>query len=180
MLPVHLSLDLGYSDATSVWGWQVSPGGEIRAIYFREWQNTALPQIVREIRADGSTWNFGTWIIPHDAKVHELGSGRTRKGILEELGCDTQVAPNQRVRDGIEAFRSLIPRIYFDTSTAPGFELIKQYRADYNEKSQAFGLNPRHDFTSHAADSCRYFAVTWQALDHFSLTPIKYNATGTI
>ena len=161
MLPVYLSLDLGFSDATSVWAWQVSPGGEVRAIYWEEWQNTALPVIAKELQAH--EWNIAVWILPHDAKVHELGSGRTREGILRELGCNVRIAPNQRVRDGIEAVRTLLPKMRFDReSCGDGVEYLKQYRAEFNETRQVFGLQPVHDFTSHAADSVRYFAVTYR------------------
>lgn len=159
-LPVYISMDLGYSDATSCWAWQFSPGGQVRALWFREWQNTALPQIVSEIRSEGSRWNIAGWIMPHDAKVHELGSGRTRAGIMQELGCELLMAPNQRVRDGIEAVRALIPRLWIDRSCADGLELIKQYRSAYDEKRQVFNLAPLHDFTSHAADSIRYMATS--------------------
>ena len=159
-LPVTISMDLGFSDATSVWAWQFPPGGAIHAIWWREWQNTALPEIVRQIRAEA--WDITTWILPHDGKVSELGSGRTRKGIMQELGCNVRIAPNQRVRDGIEAVRTLLPKMYFDREQCgDGVEYLKAYRSEYSEQRQVFGLQPLHDFTSHAADSVRYMAVTW-------------------
>jgi hypothetical protein len=165
MAPVLLSWDLGYSDATSVWAWQIV-GREVRAIWWREWQNVALPRIWAEIQAEAQRrgWNLARNILPHDADHHDSTNGRTRRGILEELGARCVVAPNIPVRDGIEAVRTLIPQVWWDRDgCGDGLEYLRQYRAEYQEQRQTYALQPRHDFTSHAADSVRYFAVTWHA-----------------
>ena len=36
---------------------------------------------------------------------------------------------------------------------------IRQYRQEWDEKKKIFRDQPRHDFTSHAADAFRYLAV---------------------
>ena len=40
-----------------------------------------------------------------------------------------------------------------------GIEALKNYRKDWNEKAQVFRDRPMHDWSSHAADAFRYFAV---------------------
>jgi hypothetical protein len=161
--PVILSMDLGYSDATSVWAWQLV-GRELRALWWEEWQNVALPRVWSDIRAQHPTWNIGAVILPHDAEHHDLSNGRTRAGILAELGAKVVQAPNLPIRDGIEAVRTVLPQVYWDQEgCGEGLEYLRQYRAEYVENRQVYQLKPRHDFTSHAADSVRYFAVTWHA-----------------
>lgn len=165
MAPVILSWDLGFSDATSVWAWQ-QVGRELRAIWWGEWQNLALPRIYQELMglAQQRGWNVARHILPHDANHHDSTNGRTRLGILQELGARCEIAPSIPVRDGIEAVRTLIPQVWWDREgCGDGLEYLRQYRADYNEQRQVYGLQPRHDFTSHAADAVRYFAVTWRA-----------------
>ena len=41
-----------------------------------------------------------------------------------------------------------------------GIDALKLYRADYDTALQALRPQPVHDWTSHAADSFRYLAMT--------------------
>jgi hypothetical protein len=43
---------------------------------------------------------------------------------------------------------------------ARGLDALKLYRADYDDKLQTLRPHPVHDWTSHAADSFRYLAMT--------------------
>jgi phage terminase large subunit len=43
-----------------------------------------------------------------------------------------------------------------------GLEALRQYRADFDERTKAFKDKPRHDWTSHAADAFRYLAMAWR------------------
>ena len=43
---------------------------------------------------------------------------------------------------------------------ARGIDALKLYRADYDPALQALRPQPVHDWTSHAADSFRYLAMT--------------------
>jgi hypothetical protein len=54
-----------------------------------------------------------------------------------------------------------LPRIWFDAGKcARGIDALKIYRAEYDDKLQALRPRPVHDWTSHAADSFRYLALT--------------------
>ena len=82
--------------------------------------------------------------------------------MLESLGLkNITVAPMHRVEDGINAVRTIIPRCWFDQSKcARGIDALKLYRAEYDDKLQTLKPRPVHDWTSHAADSFRYLAMT--------------------
>jgi phage terminase large subunit len=160
MLPVITSWDLGVADSTVIWYWQVLSSGEIRAINCQQFEGMGLPDIVQQM----PRYNYSQHILPHDVRVRELGSGKSRLEVLSALGLDVTVAPNQPISDGINAFRGLIARIWFDVDKCgTGVEALRQYRTEFDPKLNAFKKTPRHDWSSHFADAARYFAITpWQ------------------
>jgi phage terminase large subunit len=81
--PVHTAWDLGVGDSTAIWFWQAI-GQEIRIVDFYESHGQALQHYVAELSARGYT--YGSDFVPHDAKVKELGTGRTRIETLISLG----------------------------------------------------------------------------------------------
>ena len=78
-------------------------------------------------------------------------------GALDVLGMIPAVG---NVADGINAARLLMPKCYFDRDKChTGLEMMKQYRQEWDEKKKRFRDQPRHDYTSHAADAFRYLAI---------------------
>ena len=103
--------------------------------------------------------------VPHDAKMRDLGTGRTRLETLLSLGRDPWVVPDHTLMDGINSARLLLPRCYFDRrKCADGIEALRQYRADFDEKAKTFKDKPRHDWTSHSADAFRYMAMAYKEI----------------
>ena len=115
------------------------------------------------IRAKG--YDMGTDWLPHDAKVRELGTGRTRVETLLALKRNPQIVPRHELMDGVNAARLTIPRAWFDAERCKdGIEALRQYRADYDEKERVFKNTPKHDWTSHAADAFRYAAMAYREI----------------
>lgn len=161
-LPVHTSWDLGIGDATAIWFWQIS-GSQIRIIDHYENTGQAIPHYVKEIEA--RDYEAGTDWVPHDAKVRELGTGRTRVETLIGLGRQPAVVPDHKTMDGINAARLLMPRCWFDKAKcASGMEALRQYRSAFDEKLKTFKDEPRHDWTSHTADAFRYMAMAYREI----------------
>lgn len=157
-LPVHTSWDLGMADLTVIVFWQQTPGGELRIINCLSYANTGLPEIKKQL--DQLPYTYGSHYGPHDIKVREIGSGRSRLETARDLGIEFTVAPNKSVRDGIEAVRGLLPKCWFDREKC--FDLVeglKTYRTEYDELRQVFHLTPLHSWESHYADAVRMFAV---------------------
>lgn len=156
---VWTSWDLGIRDATAIWFAQVV-GREIRIIDYYEASGVDLGHYVREINA--RPYVYAGHIVPHDAQAKELGTGKSRLEVMESLGLQhITLAPLHRVEDDINAVRMLLPRCWFDDKKcARGVDALKLYRADYDDKLQALRPQPVHDWTSHAADSFRYLAMT--------------------
>jgi hypothetical protein len=156
---VWTSWDLGMRDATAIWFAQVV-GREIRIIDYYEASGVDLGHYVREIQS--KPYVYAGHIVPHDAQARELGTGKSRLEVLANLGLKhITLAPLHRIEDGINAVRMLLPRCWFDQAKcARGLDALKLYRADYDDKLQALRPHPVHDWTSHAADSFRYLAMT--------------------
>ena len=157
--PVWTSWDLGIRDATAIWFAQVI-GREIRIIDYYEASGVDLGHYVREINA--RPYAYAGHIVPHDAQAKELGTGKSRLEVMESLGLrPITLAPLHRVEDGINAVRMFIPKCWFDAKKcARAIDALKLYRAEYDDKLQALRPQPVHDWTSHAADSFRYLALT--------------------
>ena len=120
-IPVVTAWDLGMNDSTSIVFAQFV-GTEIRIIDFYENSQMPLDHYVQVMRDWGHQkgYIYGTTILPHDAKVRELGTGKSRIEILNGLGIqDVSVAPQLRVDDGIASVRMAFNRS--DTITQSGW-----------------------------------------------------------
>jgi len=157
-LKVITSWDLGIDDATVVIFYQIA-GREIRVINCKAFQGAGLPQIIKEIEDLG--YSYAQHIAPHDIRVRELGTGKSRFDIAQSLGVYFDIAPNLSIADGIQATRSMLPKMVFDESNCSVLiEAIRQYRTEYNEKTRVYKSTPLHDWTSDYCDSLRYAAIT--------------------
>lgn len=157
-VPVHTSWDLGMSDSTSIWFIQSMPGGSFAVIDYYEASGEGLDHYAKVLDEKG--YKFGKHIAPHDIRVRELGTGKTRLETSRSLGIRFDIAPNIPVQDGINAIRSILPRCWFDEDKcAAGIESLRHYRREFNDIMNNFKDHPLHDWTSHAVDAFRYFAV---------------------
>jgi phage terminase large subunit len=169
VLPVNTVWDLGKGvDSTSIFFWQVAPNG-IRVIDFYENQGHDLDHYSAELklRAQAGGYRFGTHYLPHDVRAVILGMKRTRLEQLIELlkGDKFHVVINHEVADGINAARMTLKRTWFDGDKCKfALEALRQYRTEYDEKAKVFKKSPKHDWSSHCADSFRYLAMAWKEL----------------
>jgi phage terminase large subunit len=161
-LPVHTSWDLGIGDSTAIWFWQVS-GSEVRVIDHYENHGQALSHYASVLAS--KPYRYGDDWVPHDARVKELGTGRTRLETLISLGRSPKVVPAHKIMDGINAVRLTLPRMYFDKyHCADGLEALRQYQAEFDEKARTFKDSPKHDWTSHTSDAMRYLAIAYREI----------------
>lgn len=162
-LPVHTVWDLGKGANMAIWLWQIS-GGEIRVVdHIEGSHDQTIPDLVKVLNRIECKWG-DDWV-PHDAKVKELGTGRTRVETLKSLGRKPRLVPDHHVMDGINAARLTFARCWFDEERcSEGLEALRQYKADYDEKLRTFKNEPRHDWASHSADAFRYLAMAYREI----------------
>jgi hypothetical protein len=172
-LPVHTAWDLGVGDATAIWFYQLA-GREIRLIDYYENAGCGLDHYARELQQRG--YVYGEHILPHDARVQELGSGKTRVETLTALGFRPRVLDGHKREDGIGAVRLLLARCWFDAETcARGLETLRHYRCEWDPRLQAFRSQPRHDWASHGADAFRYLAMGLREEAGNAMPKLKYD-----
>lgn len=149
--------DLGVGDATSIIFTQ-SVGRELRLIDHYEASGEGLPHYASVLERKG--YLYGTHNAPHDIKVRELGSGRSRLETAASLGIRFAVVPNIGLEDGINAARLTFNRMWFDEKKCANLiESLTRYRWDQNEKTGQLKPRPVHDEHSHSADAFRYMSV---------------------
>lgn len=155
--PVYTAWDLGFADATSVWFVQ-EIGTQIRLIDYEEFTLTNLVDVCRAVKS--KPYEYNGHIGPHDLRVHELGSGRTREDIARDAGIEFTLAPKWSVEDGIECLRLLLGFCWISSQNAQhGAECLINYQFERDEERRAFRTKPLHDWTSHAVDALRMYAV---------------------
>jgi len=156
-LEVNTAWDLGMGDNTSIIFYQQFHT-EIRIIDYYENQGEGIPHYINYLRE--KDYLYGYHIAPHDIKVREMGTGKSRWEVARDLGLTFRICPNVQIDDGIEAARTVIPRCYFDEKRCSLLiEALRQYRKDYDEKNKVYKTRPLHDWSSHAADAFRYLAL---------------------
>jgi hypothetical protein len=165
--------DLGMGDSTCLWVAQLA-GKEVRLIDCIENHGVGLDWYVSWLREN--KYEGFAQILPHDVEVRELGTGKSRKEVLNEAGLEITVAPRLSVADGIQAVRRLLPRCWFDHKTKPGLDAIRNYRREYNEKQQVFYDKPLHDWSSHYSDAFRYLAIGLDESDSSWSSDLPINA----
>jgi len=110
--PVVTSWDLGVGDSTAIWFAQYV-GAEIHVIDYYEASGVGLDHYARILQEKG--YIYEQHILPHDVRVRELGSGKSRLEVLDGLGIrNVEIAPMLMIDDGIQAVRSLLDRCWFD------------------------------------------------------------------
>jgi hypothetical protein len=161
---VDRSWDLGMRDDTCVWFFQVvgtqvylydcisTSGASL------EWWRDKIASIHEE-----RGWLHGTDYVPHDAKVRELSTGRTRVETMKALGLSPMLAPDATLQDGINAARRTLPFCVFHPRCEDkGIPALEQYQREWDDEKKCFRASPLHDWCSDRVDSFRYLSLSWK------------------
>ena len=157
LLPVNTAWDLGWDDATAIWFFQ-QVGRSVRVIDYYEANGADLSHYADVLAERG--YRYGYHLLPHDVEVHELGTGKSRRSVLRQLGIRVSTTPKHKVEEGIAAARAVLGRCSFDAERcADGLDRLALYRRKWDEKNQVFSMAPVHDWASHGADAFRELAM---------------------
>jgi len=165
--PVHRAWDLGVRDDTSIWWWQVQ-GAQLIILDHYASSGAGVDHFAGEIekRRDIHGWKDGTDWVPHDAKVKEFGTGKTRVESMQALGLHPMLVPWATFADGIEAARRTLPLCVFHPRTEEtGIAALEQYRREWDDEKKAFRATDVHDWTAHPAAAFRYLSLAWRQAD---------------
>jgi hypothetical protein len=175
-IKVNTYWDLGMADKTAIWFVQ-QKGSAFHIIDYYENSGESLEYYTTVL--DEKKYIYDTHYLPHDANVRELGTGVSRVETAQSLGMRTSIVPKLSVEDGINAVRMVLSRCWFDfDKTKHGLDALRQYRWAVSERGELKNKTV-HDWTSHAADAFRYFAVGNNQSSEWT-TKLKYNNAGII
>ena len=167
--PVVTGWDLGMSDSTSIWFAQ-RVGSEVRLIDYYESSGQGLEHYAKVIR--DKPYVYEEHLVPHDAQVRELGTGKSRMETAMSLGLRMRVVPKLSLEDGIQATRLLLRNVWLDESNcARGFQALREYVKAPIENERGpdgevlYRDRPKHNWASHAADALRTLAVGMRRTD---------------
>lgn len=166
LFPCHTSWDLGYSDDTAIFWFQVVHG-EIRVLDYHSSNGENIEYYTNLIKSKEREYGYkyGTHWLPHDARAKTLSSGG--KSVIEQIATkipieSLKIVLNLSLQDGIQASRMALQRAWFDTKCQEGIECLRQYQREYDEDKKVFRDKPRHDWTSHGADAWRYLSIAYR------------------
>ena len=157
-LPTYLAMDLGFNDAMAIW-WFQPHGPKIRLIDYYENSGEPLTHYIKIMKE--KPYLMEKYFVPHDANVHDLGTGLTRVQVARTHNIEFTVLPRLGLQEGIDAVRSMLNRCWFDeVKCEKGIRALDNYRKEWNESLGTWRDHPRHDHFSNGSDGFRYLALS--------------------
>jgi hypothetical protein len=147
MWPVGTIWDIGTSDHTAIWFYQVPEPSRVVFIDYYEDRLKDAPfyaQVLRERKPYtyarmGLPWDARFGAAPYFSSVHFKG---------------VEIARMAKVQDSIDVTRTWFSRLYFDeVACAQGLDRLEKFRRKWDEEKQVFLKEPVHDVNSHGASA---------------------------
>ena len=173
-VPVHTVWDIGVGDSNAIWFWQIH-GQKIGLVHYYENSGEGVPHYAKKLQEilvqknaevgslDAKAWVYGSHWFPHDAKVREWGTGRTRLEQIIAAKLKPRLVPEHYVDDGVNAAREVFKHCWFDEASCfDGLRALRSYRKEWDEERSVWRDKPRHDWASHGADAFRYLALAYR------------------
>lgn len=177
-VPVHTAWDIGVRDDTSIWWFQVH-GGKIYVLECYSSSGVGVDHYAEICHS--KPYARGIDYVPHDAKVKEWGTGKTRVETMRQLGLNPQLVAAATKMDGINAARKALSITVFDPRCEEqGLAALEQYRREWDDEKKTFKANEVHDWTSHLSDAFRYLALAWRNTAPVQAGPKKEQPKGTV
>ena len=158
-LPVYASTDLGMNDTMVFVFFQVF-GKELRIIDEYHNSGEGIEHYVMVMKS--KPYRVHTLYLPHDARVKELGTGKSRYEIFRSLGVNCRLLRRTKsVQNDIELVRKTIPNMWFDeTNTTYLQNAMLNYSKQWDERLGVWKDKPLHDEWSNPADAIRYMVIS--------------------
>ena len=157
---VTVHFDLWIADQTSMVFSQYIDGN-VYWIDYEEFNQKGFPFFIEVL--ENKWYKYDKLYLPHDAMVKELSTWTTRFETFSRLAAhlwEVEVVPRQKIEDGINAVKDMMPRLYVDEDLEQQLDRLSLYEAKWDEKRQIF-TKPIHNEYSHLADAIRYMATTY-------------------
>lgn len=155
-VPCEVAFDIGRSDSTAAWYFQVRPEGVIVFDYDEE-VGTGVQDWFKILQS--KNYEYEKLWLPHDARARTFATSRSTLEQFLDAMWPVDIVPKLDRQHGIDAGRLILPQCYFNPRCQPGIEALRAYRREYNEKTKAYSNDPKHDWSSNGADAFRYLSL---------------------
>ena len=176
-LSVFTGWDLGWTDDTAIWWFQVA-GNEVRLIDYYENNRQDMKHYAEQIYGRSivdvkygengkvlsyslggliegiehrAEYKYGDMYVPHDAanKILQAG-GRSAIDQLHELGIKSRIVHATSQQNQISAARATINFSWFDEERCKqGMRCLRKYAFEERPDDKGYSHNPKHDIYSH-------------------------------
>jgi hypothetical protein len=165
---VFTSWDLGWTDSTAVWFWQVNGDG-LDLIDHYEAHGKPLSHYYDVV--DAKPYRYIKHWLPHDARQTTLSSGVSiLNQCLSHWPGQVSIGPDLPKVDGIQAGRWLLQKnVRIHPRCKSAIECLRQYHYEYDEMKKTYTATPAHDWSSHTADAFRYLASVAKTMIRFAV-----------
>lgn len=163
-LPVITAWDLGRNDYTCVWFIQIVDG-KFNFIDFLQVRGKLDKDILNEVLS--KNYNISTILLPHDSVHKHISAENSTYTKFRKLlpNVNVRVVPKATPQAGIDSVLTMIKDFRFNSlKCSIGLEALHAYKSELKEKHGVLSTQPIHDWSSHAADALRTFAVGWQGV----------------
>jgi hypothetical protein len=180
-LPLHSVWDLGGTDATAGWLFQIE-GNYINLLHILH--DTGKPlkyylESAEKIRMSLQC-RWGSHFMPHDIKSEHQGWEQVESRLMSarRAGWFFQVTPKVNFEDGIEAMRHIFPRIRIDKNNCQiGIRALREYQRVYDEVKASYKPVPLDNWATHITDAFRYLALNYRRLYEIPQPPSQYETS---
>lgn len=156
-LLVHVAMDIGVKDATTlIWFQVVGDGTVIRIIDCYSNTGVGLDHYAHVLQS--KLYRYGKYFAPHDLMVREWGGGAiTRYEKARQLDINFTVLEQISIADGIENVWTHFPKFWIDSEKCKSLiNALENYRREFDADKNMYKNKPLHDHHSNYADSLRY------------------------
>ena len=179
--PVHTCWDLGGTDATAGWFFQLI-GGYIHCVHILHDSGQGLKWYLDKAEQIRQSFGFrwGNHFMPHDVTQAHQGweQAESRLNIARQHGWLFQVTPKVNFEDGIEALRYILPLLKIDKlHCAIGVRALREYQREYDEGRACYRSKPLDNWATHLVDALRYLSVNYRRLYDTPSAPHKYTTS---
>ena len=180
-LPLHSVWDLGGTDATAGWLFQIE-GRYINLLHILHDTGKPLKYYLdkaEQIRISLKC-KWGNHYMPHDIKQEHQGWEQVESRLMQarRAGWFFQVTPKVNFEDGIEAIRHIFPRLRIDKNNCGiGIRAIREYQREYDELKACYKPKPLDNWATHIADALRYLALNFKRLHEIPQAPRTYETS---
>lgn len=153
--PVHTAWDLGFTDYTAIWFFQVE-NDVVTFIDYMEESGRETEFYARELLK--KPYVYGKCMLPHDGTRNDM-RGRIDEQ-LRNFGFRIGEVPKTSIQAGISKARTLLKTARFSPACITGLNRLRQYKYKLDKKTGLKLSDVEHDENSHGADAFRYAALS--------------------